>query len=52
MKKLLLFSFLVLVLASCTNRKSNCIKKAMDNGASYEAAKEGCEDAERDSQIR
>lgn len=40
-------------LYSCSgDKKSNCIESMMDDGYSYDEAKEACDDAERDSQAR
>ena len=52
MRKLFFIILIISSLSSCRNKKSDCIKKSMDAGYSYEEAKEGCEDAQRDSQIR
>lgn len=53
MKKVIFILLCFLIFASCRDKKSDCIKWAMDEyDLSYEEAKTQCQDAQYDSQIR
>ena len=53
MRKILLFIILSVSLTSCRDKMSDCIKYGMEeDGLSYDEAKENCEDAQNESQIR
>ena len=53
MKKYLLLIIVAIATISCKDKMSDCIKYGMEeDGLSYDEAKENCEDAQMDSQIR
>jgi len=50
MKKIFIYSVILIVLLSCESKKESCIRRYVnEQGYSYEQAKEMCDEAESDT---